>query len=95
MLGLKNTITRLSGTSGIPLDAAVGLPEIRISGMRTLTLEPHRGLRAFAGDCILVETGLGLLCIRGSALVLKYISSEGLCVYGEIVSIEMAGVRES
>ncbi len=86
---MKKNLARLSGASAIPLDLSAGLPEIRISGMRAVTVEPHRGLRAFAGDCVLVETGLGLLCIRGADLVLQNVTSAELRLTGEIISLEM------
>ena len=90
---LKKTVSRFSGLWDIPLDLSSGLPEIRISGMRTLTVEPHRGLRSFSGDCVLVETALGLLCIRGRDLVLKSVSREELRLNGELVSVEMAAAH--
>ena len=89
MKGVKNSLARLSGASAIPLDLSAGLPEIRISGMRAVTVEPHRGLRAFAGDCVLVETGMGLLCIRGAELILQNVTSAELRLTGEIISLEM------
>ncbi len=90
MNGVKKALARLSGDSAIPLDISAGSPEIRISGMRAVTVEPHRGLRAFAGDCVLVETGLGLLCIRGAGLVLQNVSPGELRLTGRIISLEMA-----
>lgn len=85
----KKTVAAISGASDIPLDFAAGLPEIRLSGMRSLAVEPHRGVRSFAEDCVLVQTGGGLLCIRGTALTLKSISYRELRMTGKIVSLEV------
>jgi len=89
MTGLKKTLSRLSGRTLIPLDLAAGVPEIRISGLRTLVLEPHRGVRAFAGDCILISTDAGLLCVRGRGLSLKSMSERELRLSGEIIALEL------
>ena len=89
MNGVKKALARLSGDSAIPLDISAGSPEIRISGMRTVTVEPHRGLRAFAEDCVLVETGLGLLCFRGRGLELKNMTVREVRLTGDIASMEM------
>ena len=68
-----------------------GLPELRMTGSRSLLLEPHGGLRAFSGERVLVSVGKGLLCIRGKGLTIKRLSLRTLWLKGEIHSLELTG----
>lgn len=77
--------------SGMPGELLPGLPELRMTGSRSLLLEPHGGLRAFSGECVLVSVGGGLLCIRGKDLTVKRLSLRSLWLKGEIHSLELTG----
>ena len=95
MKRLKELLAAWSSATGIPLDTAAGLPDIRLSGLHTLVLESHRGVRAFAADCVLVETTAGLLSICGSSLLLKNLTGRELRLCGEIRSIALVDRRAS
>ena len=89
MKSLKKTAAELMIDKGIPAGFVNALPEIRITGMRSLVLESHRGVRAFAEDSVLVETGEGLLHIRGKSLVVKSMTLRELSLHGKIFALEM------
>ncbi len=91
MKGLGFTIDRLMRASEIPLSFDRGLPEIRISAMASMTIEPHRGVRSFSEDGILIETGGGLIHIRGSALTIKSMTGRELRLQGRFSAIELVG----
>lgn len=89
MKGWKERLSAWSADSEIPLDMVSALPNIRLSALHTLILEPHRGIRAFAGDCVLIATGAGLLSIRGDGMYLKAMSREQLHLCGRIRCVEL------
>ena len=88
MIDPKSTLLKAAGAADIPIGAVAGLSEIRITAMRTVVIGPHRGIRSFAGDCVLVETGEGIICVHGRGLELKNMSREEVRLTGEIRSVE-------
>ena len=93
MKGWKERLSAWSAASAIPLDLVSSLPNIRLSGLHTLILEPHRGIRAFAGDSVLIATAAGLICVRGDGLYLKALSREQLYLCGRIRCVELVDER--
>ena len=89
MKGLKHAYEKLLRTADIPLTFERGLPEVRISAMRDLVIEPHRGVRSFAEDGVLIETGGGLVHIRGKGMVIKSMTWRELRLQGEISAVEL------
>ena len=76
-------------SADIPLSFEHGLPEIRISAMRSMVIEPHRGVRSFSRDSVMVETGGGLLHIRGSGMVIKSMTWRELRLQGQFSAVEL------
>ena len=91
MKGSKHSRTLRNLVSGMPGEFLPGLPELRMTGSRSLCLEPHGGLRAFSGECVLVSVGGGLLCIRGKDLTVKRLTLRSLWLKGEIRALELSG----
>ena len=87
---MKNPIHGLQRqmlSADIPLSFDRGLPEIHISAMQSIRIEPHRGVRSFSQDSVLIDTGGGLIHIQGKDLVLKSMSWRELCVLGRISAV--------
>ncbi len=93
MKGLNNLLRRLGNPAGIPLVFSGGLPEIKISAMRCLVIEPHRGVRSFDKDGVLVETGGGLIQIRGNDIVMKRMNLRELRLQGRFSAVELVAVH--
>lgn len=91
MKGSKTKSALRRFVSSMPGELISGLPELRLTGSRSLLLEPHGGLRAFSGERVLVSVGNGLLCIRGKELTIKRLSLRTLWLKGEIRSLELTG----
>ena len=91
MKGVRYAIDMLMRVSDIPLSFDRGLPEIRISAMRSMVIEPHRGIRSFSEESVLIETGGGLVHIRGSALMIKSMTWRELCLQGRFRTVELVG----
>ena len=89
MKRLNYALRKLTNSVDIPLSFDSGLPEIRISAMNSMVIEPHRGVRSFAEDGVLVETGGGLIHIRGNDLVLKRMTSRELRLQGRFSAVEL------
>lgn len=89
MKGLNIGINSLLRSADIPLVFERGLPEIRISAMRELVIEPHRGVRSFSEDSVLIETGGGLVHLRGRALSIKRMGWRELRLQGQILAVEL------
>ena len=85
----KLGINSLLRAVDIPLAFDRGLPEIRISAMRDLVIEPHRGVRSFSEDSVLIETGGGLVHLRGNSLSIKRMTWRELRLQGEICAVEL------
>ena len=91
MKGVRYAIDKLLRDSDIPLSFDRGLPEIRISAMRSMVIEPHRGVRSFSQDSVLIETGGGLIHIRGTALMIKSMTWRELRLQGRFSAVELVG----
>ena len=89
MKGLNHALSGLLRSVDIPLAFDRGLPEIRIYAMRDLVIEPHRGVRSFSEDSILIETGGGLIHLRGKALAIKRMTWRELRLQGNISAVEL------
>jgi sporulation protein YqfC len=87
--GITLALRKLTGPADIPLSFDGGLPEIRIDAMRSLVIEPHRGLRSFAEESVLVETGGGLIHIRGKDIVMKRMTWRELRLQGAFSAVEL------
>ena len=89
MKGLDRAINRLLRYADIPPAFDRDLPEIRLSAMRDLVIEPHRGVRSFAEDSVLVETSGGLIHLRGRELTIKRMTMRELRLQGQISAVEL------
>lgn len=89
MKTLNQALGRLLRAADIPAVFDQGLPEVRISAMRSLVIEPHRGVRSFAEDGVLIETGGGLVHVRGKNMVIKSMTWRELRLQGQISAVEL------
>ena len=89
MKSLNHAINSLLRSVDIPPVFDRGLPEIRISAMHSLVIEPHRGVRSFAEDSVLIETGGGLIHLRGKALSIKRMTWRELRLQGQFHAVEL------
>ena len=89
---MKGWISRLSSltqAAGVPVRFSGDLPDLRISAMRSLVVEPHCGIRSFSDDSVLIETGDGLVHIRGKAMVIKRMTEKELHLQGQFHAVEL------
>ena len=89
---MKNPIRGLDKwmrRADIPMNFERGLPEIRISAMRSLVIEPHRGVRSFSQDSVMIETGSGLLHIQGSEIMIESMTWHELRLQGRFSALAL------
>ena len=89
MNSLSHAFHRLMYSADIPVAFDRSLPEIRLSAMRELVIEPHRGVRSFSQDSVLIETGGGLIHLKGESLVIKRMTWRELRLQGQIRALEL------
>ena len=75
----------------LPADVVAGLPRLEMVGDRQLYLERHAGILAFGEEQIDVNTGRGVLRIRGEKLTLVAMTAEELRLGGRIAAVEWVG----
>ena len=94
----RNRKTRDGGVLGdlaelfdLPAEVVAGLPRLEMVGTRQLYLERHRGILALGEERIDVNTGAGVLRVRGAGLALVAMTAEELRLGGRIDAVEWVG----
>lgn len=72
----------------LPADIVAGLPRLEMVGSRQLYLEHHTGILSYCEERIDVNTGTGVLSIRGEHLSLVAMTAGELRIGGRIGSLE-------
>ncbi len=89
----KNTLSKWSVASQLPMLTFPGQTLIEIAGNNRVLLENHRGVVAYSGTLIRIRTGNGIVSVCGSDLIIECMSRFQLvitgCVHG--VTIETGG----
>ena len=78
----------VTGNAGLPLEYLSALPDIHITGMHTLRIEPHRGLLAYSEERILIRAADRILCVTGQGMILNSVTAREVQIRGSIRSVE-------
>ena len=73
----------------LPRDIVQDLSRLTLIGRRQLCLENHKGILEYGEGRIKVQTGSGVLVIRGANLVIRNLYPAEMLVEGDIESLEM------
>ena len=84
----NNVLSDLAELFDLPADVVAGLPRLEMVGSRQLYLEHHAGILACGEEQIDVNTGVGVLRIRGQRLELVAMTAEELRLGGRIDAVE-------
>lgn len=84
--GLKEKFTELLE---LPKEIVLNVPKITLVGKSDLMLENYKSIIEYDSSRIRVNTGVGIIRIMGSRLLIKEITSEDLIISGEICGIEI------
>ncbi len=70
-------------------DASGRCARVTAIGSRSLLVENHTGIRAFAGDCVELDTREGTLRVFGVGLTLRDARPGALIIRGYIARVEL------
>ncbi len=73
----------------MPLEYAAGLPRVQLDGYTTVRVEAHRGVRAYAEDCVELGARGALIRVVGKRLELRRLSAELAVICGKISGVEL------
>lgn len=83
--GVLDTVAELFD---LPADVIAGLPRLEMVGSRQLYLEHHTGILSYSDVQIDVNTGNGVLRVKGERLTLLAMTAGELRIGGRILSLE-------
>ena len=72
----------------LPADVIAGLPRLEMVGSRQLYLEHHTGILSYSETQIDVNTGNGILRVKGERLTLLAMTAGELRIGGRILCLE-------
>ena len=75
----------------LPADVVAGLPRVEMVGGRQLYVEQHNGILSYSEEQIDVNTGCGVLRLRGRGMTLMAMTAEELRIGGQIDAVEWVG----
>lgn len=81
---------RLAKVLGLPPEVVANLPEITMSGSRTLTVENHKGVVDYGEELIRINTGAGMLEIEGNGFDILAITDEVIALTGRIRALRFS-----
>lgn len=84
----EGVLTSVAELFDLPEDVIAGLPHLEMAGNRQLFVERHRGILSYSEELIDINTGIGILRVRGKKLTLLAMTSEELRIVGNIDAVE-------
>src|SRR5690242_1906649 len=85
-VGLKE---KFSEMLELPKEIVLNTPKITLVGNGDMMLENYKSIIEYDAARIRVNTGIGVIRITGSRLLIKEITSEDIIICGEIRGVEL------
>ena len=89
MFKSQKLLSRLCERLELPGQAAVGEPQVLLSGDRQLTVEGHRGIRRYGPDRIEVRTARSCVCVDGQGLQITLLNPGCMVIRGKLRSVTL------
>jgi len=86
---LENAKKTLTGALELPLDIALDLPKIIITGNLRVDITNHKGIIEYREDIIRINSNIGIIKVQGEAMEIKNILIEEISINGNIESVEI------
>ncbi len=86
----KNLINRALSSVQIPMDIALRLPNIEITGNRQVYIENYKSILEYESGIIRLKLKNMQMIIEGKNLVIDYYTQENMLITGSIKSIKFA-----
>lgn len=77
----------VSDAAGLPREAVMNVPSLRMTGQDQLIVENHQGLIAYNPSQIALRTTCGVLRVQGEDLHLNNVSPDQMMVTGRITGV--------
>ena len=88
---MEEILSRMAELFDLPGEVVAGMPHTEMVGRRQLLLENHRGILAYGAAAIDVNTGAGVVRVRGERLELLAMTAEALRIGGRIDGVDFLG----
>ena len=85
---VPGALFRIREAIGLPLEAVTGAFRLETVGGRELTIENCTGILEYTEECLRASVKGGVVTVRGSALMLKALSGDGIFVTGAVRAVE-------
>ncbi len=72
----------------LPKEIVMNIPKLTLVGNGDMMLENYKGIIEYEESRIRVNTGIGVIRVTGSRLLIKEITSEDIIISGEIRGLE-------
>jgi sporulation protein YqfC len=72
----------------LPKESVLNIPKLTIAGNKDMIIENYKGLLEFDSGGIRLGTGMGVIKITGSGLLIKEMTSDDIVISGRIHSLE-------
>lgn len=72
----------------LPKEIVLNIPKFTMVGSSDIIIENYKGLVEYDNSRIRINTGVGIVKMTGSRLLIKEITSEDVIISGDIQSIE-------
>ena len=83
--GIREAITEMLE---LPKESVLNIPKLTMAGNRDMIIENYKGILEFDSTGIRLGTGMGMIKITGSGLLIKEITSDDIIISGTIHSLE-------
>lgn len=87
MSGKKNIKKSMAEALDVPVDVALDMAKIVISGNSLVNAENHKGIKEYSETKITFQSSAGLIEVHGKKLMLAALTGEELQIEGEIEAV--------
>ena len=84
----KKLMEKFSEVLELPKELVLDLPKLTMVGNGDMMIENYKSIMEYGTARIRLNTGLGVVKITGSGLLIKEITSEDIIISGEIYGLE-------
>ena len=84
-VSLKERVTEILE---LPKEIVLNMPKMTLLGSRNLIIENYKGIIEYEENKIRINTGIGIIKIKGEGLSIKEITSEEVMIDGNIEIME-------
>jgi len=85
---VRKILSSTAGVFDLPADALAGVPRLEMVGFSECSIEPHKGLKEYGEQEIVVDSCVGPIRISGEKLYVKRMNHQRITVCGVVRSVD-------